>query len=135
MAAVAKKCYYSNSSKIISFDFYSSRIAVDYANGLTDVDLNLDLDFKGIDLEAAVNQTEDSKIAMIKSIFDAKRQFIKALESTIFNASVVNLDAAFEAAQNGVTVSKTTISDLAERLTIENAQKAIKGMFIILCTS
>ena len=104
----------------------ASRIAVDYANGFTDVNLNLDLDFKGIDLEAAVNQTEDSKIAMIKSIFDAKRQFIKALESTILNASVVNLDAAFEAAQNGVTVSKTTISDLAERLTVENAQKAIE---------
>ena len=33
MAVVAKKCYYSNTSKIILFDFYSSKPAVSFGAG------------------------------------------------------------------------------------------------------
>ena len=87
------------------FVFEGLRIGADYANGL--------------EIEAAVNRTEEAikanKIAMIESVFDVKRQALRALSSikqqytammsAFFNASIENLNTALTAAQNGMTGS------------------------------
>ena len=101
------------------------RIGVDYANGL--------------EIEAAVNKTEEvikaNKVAMIESIFDVKRQALRALSSikqqytaalnAFINASINNLNQALVATQNGITLSKTLVADLASQVTIDNISEGI----------
>ena len=105
--------------------FLGVRIGVDYANGL--------------EIEAAVNKTEEvikaNKVAMIESIFDVKRQALRALSSikqqytaalnAFINASINNLNQALVATQNGITLSKTFVADLASQVTIDNIQGSI----------
>ena len=83
------------------------------------VDLDLD-----IDLQTAVDQAEESKIAMIKTIYDAKRKAIKTLNNAFYNASIVNLDVALATAQEGISASQKVITDLTKKITLKNAQQA-----------
>ena len=73
----------------------------------------------------AFNQTEESKIALIKSFFNAKRQALKSIEAAFFNTSIINLDEALISAKDGVQKSKDIIDDITEKLTLENAQDTL----------
>ncbi len=101
-------------------------------------------------IEAAINSTEDaikdSKVAMIESVFDAKRQLIRGLqgiptqingllETTInsnmsitivnfLNETIANLNNAIETTQASIGVSKAIVADMVAQVTIENAHNA-----------
>ena len=72
---------------------------------------------------------------MIESIFDVKRQALRALSSikqqytaalnAFINASINNLNQALVATQNGITLSKTLVADLASQVTIDNISEGI----------
>ena len=100
----------------------AGRIATEAAEyALPKVDLDL---LSDIDLIAAVNQTEEYKIDMIKSIYDAKRKAINTLNNAFYNASIVNLDVALTTAQEGISVSQKVITDLTKKISLKNAQEA-----------
>merc|ERR1711981_391541 len=100
----------------------AGRIATEAAEyALPKVDLDL---LSDIDLIAAVNQTEEYKIDMIKSIYDAKRKAINTLNNAFYNASIVNLDVALTTAQEGIFVSQKVITDLTKKISLKNAQEA-----------
>jgi len=105
--------------------------AAEYALPKVDLDLLSDIDLgrvkiyiNGVDLIAAVNQTEEYKIDMIKSIYDAKRKVINTLNNAFYNASIVNLDVALTTAQEGISVSQKVITDLTKKISLKNAQEA-----------
>merc|ERR1712029_1334350 len=93
----------------------------------------------GIDLEAAVNATEETikseKVAMIEQVFDLKRQALRALESIkqqyaasmngFINASVTNVLHAVTSAQAGIVMSKSAVFNLTNAMTLENIQAAL----------
>ena len=104
----------------------AGRIATEAAEyALPKVDLDL---LSDIDLIAAVNQTEEYKIDMIKSIYDAKRKAINTLNNAFVcvnnNCSIVNLDVALTTAQEGISVSQKVITDLTKKISLKNAQEA-----------
>ena len=109
--------------------------AAEYALPKVDLDLLSDIDLgrvkiyiNGVDLIAAVNQTEEYKIDMIKSIYDAKRKAINTLNNAFVcvnnNCSIVNLDVALTTAQEGISVSQKVITDLTKKISLKNAQEA-----------
>jgi hypothetical protein len=92
-----------------------------------------------IEVEAHLNATEDAvkanKVAMIESIFDVKRNALRAVIDfqkqysaamvAFLNMSIENVNAALVAAQQGISVSKEAVANIAAEVTIENAQAAV----------
>ena len=114
----------------------SSNTAIDFAADAGDAAVKYVSELDPIEV---INKTEvailEKNAAVIGNVFEAKRQAVEVLKSltgqhaaaisAFVNGTVEGLNSALETTQEGISLSKQTVANLAAELTVENAQHGI----------